>query len=76
MLLYSLIVYWFATSGHEQFQRRERPWYTRERHASFQEMLATLRSESQQQYLSQLSLPAPDLQKLKQTIQTLALLNI
>tara|TARA_R110002072_G_scaffold303141_1_gene495701 strand:+ start:14604 stop:14783 length:180 start_codon:yes stop_codon:yes gene_type:complete len=44
--------------------------------ASFQELLATLHSESQQQYLSQLSLPAPVSQKLKQTIQALALLNI
>lgn len=45
-------------------------------HLGFQEMLATLRSESQQQYISQLPLPAPDLQKLRQAIQTLAQLNI
>ena len=76
MLLYGLIVYWFATVGHEQFQRLERPWYTRDRHASFREMLATLRSESQQQYISQLSLPAQELQKIKQTLNTLAQLNI
>jgi len=45
-------------------------------HASFREMLATLRSESQQQYISQLSLLAQELQKIKQTLKTLAQLNI
>jgi hypothetical protein len=46
------------------------------RHATFREMLATLRSESQQQYISQLSLLGQELQKIKQTLKTLAQLNI
>ena len=76
MLLYGLIVYWFATTGHKNFQRTTRPWYTRKRHASFREMLATLRHQSLTQQLSQLSLTGPVAQKLKQTLQSLVLLNV
>ena len=76
MLLYGLIVYWFATIGHRQFHRTIRPWYTRERNASFREMLATLRQESLKQQLSQLPLSGLGSRKLKQTLQNLALLNV
>ncbi len=72
MLLYGLIVSWFAARGHQQFRRRERPWYTRERQPSFREMLAALRQESITQQLSQLPLSGPGFQKIKQTLQTLA----
>ena len=76
MLLYGLIVYWFATTGHRKFQRTTRPWYTRERHASFSEMLGTLRHQSLTQQISQLSLSGPRAQKVKQTLQRLVLLNV
>jgi hypothetical protein len=46
MLLYSLIVLWFSQEGHRHYQPLFRPWYTQKRHASFADMLATLRSES------------------------------
>jgi len=76
MLLYGLIVYWFATKGHQQFRRTERPWYTRERQPSFREMLAAQRHESITQQLSQLPLSGPGFQKLKQTLQNLARLSV
>lgn len=53
MLLYSLIVLWFARTGHRQYQPPHRPWYPHKSAASFADMLATLRAQSvRQQVLS------------------------
>lgn len=53
MLLYSLIVLWFAQAGHRGYQPPWRPWYPHKAHASFADMLATLRRCSvRQQVLS------------------------
>lgn len=46
MLLYSLIVLWFAAAGHRTYQPLLRPWYTTKRAPSFADMLTTLRRES------------------------------
>ena len=46
MLLYSLIVLWFAKTGHRLYSPPHRPWYPKKTHASFADMLATLRSHS------------------------------
>ena len=46
MLLYSLIVLWFTKVGHRRFRRPNCPWYSTKRHASFVDMLATLKRES------------------------------
>ena len=46
MLLYSLIVLWFAQQGHRLYKVPRRPWYTQKRRPSFADMLATLRRES------------------------------
>ncbi len=46
MLLYSLIVLWFARDGHRHYRQPHRPWYRTKRHASFADMLTTLRRES------------------------------
>jgi len=46
MLLYSLIVLWFAGRGHRHYRQPDRPWYSTKRHASFADMLTTLRRES------------------------------
>ena len=43
MLLYSLIVLWFAREGHRQVSFPNRPWYRQKREASFADMLAALR---------------------------------
>jgi hypothetical protein len=49
MLLYSLIVLWFAREGHAHYQPLVRPWYRQKRHASFADMLATLKTQSIQE---------------------------
>ena len=76
MLLYGLILYWFATTGHKQFHRKIRPWYKQKRDPSFRDMLATLRYESIKQQLFQLPLSGPGSKKIKQTLQNLALLSV
>ena len=45
MLLYSLIVLWFAGVGHRSYRPLWRPWYTSKAAPSFADILATLRRE-------------------------------
>ncbi len=53
MLLHTLIVLWFARYGHRHYRQPDRPWYRSKHHASFADMLTTLRRESlQEQVLS------------------------
>jgi DDE superfamily endonuclease len=58
LLLYSLVVLWFAREGHRHYQPPQRAWYRSKAHASFADMLATLRQQCLQQALS----PAPEVQ--------------
>ena len=46
MLLYSLVVLWFARGGHRHYAPPDRPWYPGKAEASFADMLATLRCRS------------------------------
>jgi len=46
LLLYSLIVLWFANHGYRYYRLPHAPWYRQKAHASFADMLATLRQES------------------------------
>ena len=46
MLLYSLVVLWFVGDGHRSYRSVHRPWYRQKQHASFADMLMTLRRES------------------------------
>jgi DDE superfamily endonuclease len=46
MLLYSLIVLWFARVGHALYRPLARPWYRKKIRPSFADMLRTLRRES------------------------------
>ena len=55
MLLYSVIVLWFAQHGHVDYQPPYRPWYTHKQRASFADMLATLRKTSVKKMYSELS---------------------
>jgi hypothetical protein len=57
LLLYSLIVAWFHTTGHTHVQFPDRPWYTRKREPSFADMLGTLRRLSWEEKLQQLLPP-------------------
>jgi hypothetical protein len=59
MLLYSLIVLWFARQGHRYYQAPLRPWYRSKARASFADMLATLRQESIREQVSALPLSGP-----------------
>jgi SRSO17 transposase len=53
MLLYSLVVAWFSREGHRHYRPPTRPWYpskaTGPEHASFADMLNTLRCQSVKQ---------------------------
>lgn len=46
MVLYSLIVLWFARVGHTLYRPLVRPWYPQKERPSFADMLRTLRRES------------------------------
>ena len=52
MLLYSLILLWFAKEGHRHYRPLHAPWYLCKNHASFGDMLATLRRESVREQVS------------------------
>lgn len=52
MLLYSLIVSWFTSEGHRDYQPPFRPWYRNKRGPCFVDMLATLRRLSLRQQVS------------------------
>ena len=52
MLLYSLILLWFATVGHRHYRAPHAPWYLSKARASFGDMLATLRRESVREQVS------------------------
>lgn len=69
MLLYSLIVLWFAREGHRSYQPLECPWYTSKTEPSFADMLATLRRYSIRQNILSLSLRGPGSRKIKQLLE-------
>lgn len=52
MLLYSLVVVWFARGGHAFYQQPYRPWYLQKARPSFADMLATLKQESLREEVS------------------------
>lgn len=68
MLLYSLIVLWYARDGHRYYSQPDRPWYRLKRHASFADMLATLRRESVREQVLSTPLNSRGLQKLTRTL--------
>jgi hypothetical protein len=68
LLLYSLIVLWFAQSGHTEMQAPYRPWDRRKREASFQDMVATLRRKSWEAKLTEVVSPSGACQKWLATV--------
>jgi SRSO17 transposase len=46
LLTYSLVVLWFAEHGHRGWRLPRHAWYPSKRHASFADMLATLRERT------------------------------
>lgn len=69
MLLYSLIVVWFAHHGHQHWQAPERPWYRSKRGPAFVDMLDTLRAETLHANIISLGLRGPGSRKIIQTLQ-------
>lgn len=68
MLLVSLITLWFASDGHRHYRIPRRPWYRSKTHASFADMLATLRQESIRQEVSALPLAGRGSRKVLKTL--------
>jgi len=52
MLLHSLVLLWFASTGHRFYRPLVRPWYRSKSRPSFNDMLATLRQESVREQVS------------------------
>jgi hypothetical protein len=52
MLLYSLIVLWFAGEGQRHYRAPTRPWYRKKTRPSFADMLTTLKRESLREVIS------------------------
>lgn len=69
LLLYSLIVVWFAREGHRRWRPLDRPWYVSKRDPSFADMLATLRQLSVRRQVLSLAVRGPGSRKLKQLLE-------
>jgi len=74
MLLYSLVVLWFAREGHLCYQPLDRPWYRVKSEPSFTDMLATLRRQSLRQKVFSLALRGPGSRKIKQLLENVVTL--
>ena len=68
MLLYSLIVLWFATKGHRHYRPPNRPWYRSKPCASFADMLNTLRCESVREQVLSLGLHGQGSRNIMKTL--------
>ena len=69
MLLYSLIVLWFASEGHRHYRPLDCPWYTSKVAPSFADMLATLRRVSIRQKIFSLAPRGPGSRKIRQLLE-------
>lgn len=69
MLLYSLIVLWFAREGHCSWRPLACPWYTSKSAPSFADMLSTLRRLSVRQQVLTLALGGPGSRKIQQLLE-------
>lgn len=68
MLLYGLILLWFAKQGHRLYRPPHRPWYPHKPHASFADMLSTLRVASVRAEVSQNPPRGPGSRKTLKTL--------
>jgi hypothetical protein len=68
MLLYSLIVLWFASVGHRHYRVPFRPWYRSKVRPSFADMLTTLRRESIKEQVSAIPLSGQGSRKVINTL--------
>ena len=70
MLLYSLIVLWFDEVGHRKCKPLHRPWYRQREHASFADMLGTLRRQSVKESVLRTPLQGPGSRKILRILNT------
>jgi hypothetical protein len=69
MLLYSLIVLWFAREGHRDWRPVLRPWYPSKAEASFGDMLGLLRRQSVQRQVSAWALGGRGSRKVQKLLE-------
>ena len=69
MLLYSLVVLWFAAEGRRDYRPLHCPWYTSKTQPSFADMLATLKRQSIRPKVLSLALRGPGSRKIKQLLE-------
>lgn len=74
MLLYSLIVLWFAHTGHRSWQPLNSPWYRSKAQPSFADMLRTLRRLSLRHSVSEWALAGPGSRKVQQLLENIVAL--
>jgi hypothetical protein len=69
MLLYTLVVLWFADEGHRDYQPVDCPWYRSKAAPSLVNMLTTLRLQSVRQKVFELPLAGPGSRKVQQLLE-------
>ena len=69
MLLYSLILLWFAREGQRSWRPLVCPWYTSKTAPSFADMLSTLRRLSVREQVLTLALAGPGSRKIQQLLE-------
>jgi hypothetical protein len=69
MLLYSLVVLWFAKEGHRHYRPLACPWYTAKTNPAFADMLATLRRRCVKAKVLSLALRGPGSRKIQQLLE-------
>jgi len=69
MLMYSLIVLWFAREGHRSWRPLVCPWYPSKTAPSFADRLGTLRRLSVRQQVLTLALRGPGSRKIQQLLE-------
>ena len=69
MLLYSLVVLWFAAKGRRCWKLQTTPWHRQKQQPSFADMLAALRRESFKTHLKSLALPLAERRKILRVLQ-------
>jgi hypothetical protein len=74
MLLYSMIVLWFAHEGHRLYKPLECPWYTKKADPSFAAMIATLRCQCIRINILSMALKGPGSRKIKQLLENVVAL--
>lgn len=76
MLLYTLIVLWFAREGHSHVSPLATPWNPKKTTASFPDMLRTLRKLTIRQHISKWALAGPGSRKVKQLLENLVAMSM